>query len=346
MTRSDIRLALPSKGRLELAAIDFLASAGLRVDKPNPRQYFARIPALPGLTVMFQRPGDIVVSVREGSVDFGIAGLDAVEERRGGDGEIIVLHEALDFGHCALTLAVPEEWPVHAISNPTPLRSGGYSLQSQISKLPHPLRVATQYPNLTGHFLADHGLSPFSLIAAEGTLEVAPAIGYADMIADLVSSGQTLHDNRLRALDDGVILRSQAVLFANRAALKTRPEVLALAHQLLEYIEAYLRGQENYMVVANMRGRRSPSGDDDPEAIAQALFAQPDLGGLQGPTLAPVFTRAGDLWHSVTIVVHKDRLIPAVKALRAVGGSGVIVAPITYIFEEEPERARRLNENL
>src|SRR5216683_326178 len=80
MTRSDIRLALPSKGRLEQPAIEFLAAAGLRVDKPNPRQYFARIPALPNLTVMFQRPGDIVVSVREGSVDFGLAGLDAVEE--------------------------------------------------------------------------------------------------------------------------------------------------------------------------------------------------------------------------------------------------------------------------
>jgi ATP phosphoribosyltransferase len=326
--RTDIRLALPSKGRLELATIDFLASAGLRVDKPNPRQYFARIPALPGLTVMFQRPGDIVVSVREGSVDFGLAGLDAVEERRGADGEILVLHEALNFGHCALTLAVPEEWPVQSVSDLRPLTSD----------LHHPLRVATQYPNLTSRFLTAHAI-PHALIAAEGTLEVAPAIGYADIIADLVSSGQTLHDNRLRALDDGVILRSQAVLFANRAALKTRPEVLALARQLLEYIEAYLRGQENYMVVANMRG-------DDPAAIARALFAQPDLGGLQGPTLAPVFTRSGELWHSVTIVVHKDRLIPAVKALRAVGGSGVIVAPITYIFEEEPERARRLNSNL
>ncbi|MCS6911222.1 MAG: hypothetical protein NZM11_11760, partial [Anaerolineales bacterium] len=71
MSRTDIRLALPSHGRLEAAALDFLAAAGLRVDKPNPRQYFARIPALPALTVLFQRPGDIVVSVREGSVDFG-----------------------------------------------------------------------------------------------------------------------------------------------------------------------------------------------------------------------------------------------------------------------------------
>jgi ATP phosphoribosyltransferase len=199
--------------------------------------------------------------------------------------------------------------------------------------------VATQYPGLTGRFLREAGLEAFTLIAAEGTLEVAPTIGYADIISDLVSSGQTLHDNRLRVLEGGLILQSQAVFFANRAALRTRPKVLSLARQLLEFLEAYLRGQENFMVVANMRG-------DDPAAIAQALFAQPDLGGLQGPTLAPVFTRAGALWHSVTIVVHKDRLIPAVKALRAVGGSGVIVSPVTYIFEEEPERARRLNEDL
>ncbi len=326
MPRTDIRLALPSKGRLEQDTLAFLASAGLRVDKPNPRQYFAHLPALPGLTVMFQRPGDIVVSVREGSVDFGIAGLDALEERRGPDGEILLLHEALGYGQCSLALAVPEEWPVH---NTTDLRT---------HPLPHPLRVATKYPVLTSRFLTAHAL-PHTLINAEGTLEVAPAIGYADLIADLVSSGQTLHDNRLRALTDGLILHSQAVFFANRAALKTRPEVLDLARQLLEYLEAYLRGQENYLVVANMKG-------PDPDVIARALFAQPDLGGLQGPTLAPVLTRTGERWHSVTIVIHKDRLIPAVRALRAVGGSGVIVTPVTYIFEEEPERARRLNENL
>ena len=328
-TRADIRLALPSKGRLEVPALEFLAAAGLRVDKPNPRQYFAQIPALPGLTVLFQRPGDIVVSVREGSIDFGLAGLDAVEERRGDDGEVMILHEALHFGYCALALAVPEEWPEQNLA----------ALAARVAGMDRPLRVATQYPNLTARFLRASGVAEPHLIAAEGTLEVAPAIGYADMICDLVSSGQTLHDNRLRVLEGGVVLRSQAVFFANRHALKQRPEVLSLARQLLEYLEAYLRGQENYMVVANMRG-------ESPQAIAAALFAQADLGGLQGPTIAPVYTRSGEVWHAVTIVVHKDRLIPAVRALRTVGGSGVIVSPVTYIFEEEPERARRLNEDL
>src|SRR5689334_17792896 len=105
-----IRLSLPSKGRLESSALDFLAAAGLRVFKPNPRQYQADIPALPELGVIFQRPGDIVVSVRQGSMDFGITGLDMIEEKRGENGNIIILHDALGFGSCALTLAVPEFW--------------------------------------------------------------------------------------------------------------------------------------------------------------------------------------------------------------------------------------------
>src|SRR5512140_1653020 len=106
----DIRLSLPSKGRLQEDAMNFLAETGLSVHKPNPRQYQAQIPALPDLGVLFQRPSDIVVSVRQGSVDFGITGIDVIEEKRGEDDDILILYDALGFGHCALTLAVPEAW--------------------------------------------------------------------------------------------------------------------------------------------------------------------------------------------------------------------------------------------
>jgi ATP phosphoribosyltransferase len=110
LSQPTIRLSLPSKGRLEIDALDFLSAAGLKIFKPNPRQYQAELPALPELGVIFQRPGDIVVSVRQGSIDFGISGLDVLEERRGDAerGEIIILHDSLGFGSCALTLAVPE----------------------------------------------------------------------------------------------------------------------------------------------------------------------------------------------------------------------------------------------
>jgi ATP phosphoribosyltransferase len=325
-----IRLSLPSKGRLEVDALDFLAAAGLRVFKPNPRQYQAEVPAFPDLSVIFQRPGDIVVSVRQGSVDFGIAGLDVIEERRGANGEILIMHDALGFGFCALTLAIPETWKsVHDIA----------SLREYARSFERPLRVATKFPVLTERFLNNNEI-PHTLIAAEGTLETAPTLGYADVISDLVSSGQTLQDNRLRPLPDGVILRSQAALIANRKALQTRPEALEVGHRLLEYIEAHLRAEGNLLVTANMRG-------DSPEAIAQKMFTQTVVGGLQGPTISPVIVRDATFkWFSVTVVVRRDQLPQAISELRAIGGSGIIVSPVTYIFEEVPPRYKALLEAL
>jgi ATP phosphoribosyltransferase len=203
-----------------------------------------------------------------------------------------------------------------------------------------PLRAATKFPQLTGDFLTRQGIQPFKLVDAEGALEVAPTIGYADMICDLVSSGQTLHDNRLRPLEDGVILHSQAALIANRAALQARPEVLGVARLLLEYIEARLRAEDHVAVFANMRG-------ESPQAIAERMFALETLGGLQGPTISPVIVRGENGgWYAVHIVVRRDCLFEAVADLRSIGGSGVVVAPVAYIFEEEPNRCQAMLEAL
>mgnify|MGYP003377648610 CR=1 FL=1 len=320
--QQSIRLSLPSKGRLQDDSMEFLAECGLTVQKLNPRQYQAKMPALPDLTVLFQRPSDIVVSVRQGSVDFGITGIDVLEEKRGDNGDVIILHDALGFGHCSLKLAVPESW-----TNVTNISS----LKKYAGTFDHPLRVATKFPVLTERFLNQNNIS-HTLISAEGTLETAPTIGYADIISDLVSSGQTLQDNRLRALPDGLIQASQSALIANRKALQTNPEALEMARRLLEYIEAHLRAKENLLVIANMRGESS-------EAIAQKIFTQTSVGGLQGPTISPIITReANQGWHSVTVVVRRDHLTQAIAELRGIGGSGIIVSPVTYIFEEEPPR--------
>ena len=85
----------------------------------------------------------------------------------------------------------------------------------------------------------------------------------------------------MRPLPDGVIQPSQAAFIANRKALQSRPDALEMAHRLLEYIEAHLRAKENLLVIANMRG-------ESPEAIAQRMFTQTTVGGLQGPTISPV----------------------------------------------------------
>jgi ATP phosphoribosyltransferase len=221
---------------------------------------------------------------------------------------------------------VPETWAL--------VRSTA-DLAGRASTLGRPLNIATKYPALTARFLDKSGI-PYRLISAEGTLETAPAIGYADLIADLVSSGQTLRDNRLRALPDGMIQTSQAALIANRRALLERPPALAIARHLLEYIEAHLRAAGNVAIFANIRG-------ESPAHIARRIFAQETIGGLQGPTISPVVVRDGDPnWYAVHIVIRRDRLFQAIAELRSIGGAGV-VTPVTYIFEEEPLRYKAMS---
>lgn len=194
-----------------------------------------------------------------------------------------------------------------------------------------PLRVATKYPNLAARMLDSQKIN-YTLISAEGTLEAAPHIGYADIICDLVSSGQTLQDNRLRALSDGLVLRSQAALIGNVAALKNKPAALLIARHLLEYIDAHQRAAENLAVFANMRG-------ESPEAIARLIFTQTSVGGLQGPTISKIITRQEENnWYAVNVIVKRGELFKAINEIRAIGGSGVVVMPVTYIFEEEPPR--------
>ena len=333
MSRTDIRLALPSKGALHKDAFDFLEACGLKIFRPNPRQYEATIPSLPELTVMFQRPGDIVAGVREGSLDFGMTGLDILAEKAYGRSHtILVIHDALGFGPCTLYLAVPEAQTPHTMADLA-------AWAKELGANGRSLRVATKFPKITGAYLEKHGVAPVKLISVEGTLEIAPTIGYADIISDLVSSGITLRDNHLRTIEDGEILASQACLIANKEALKTRPEVLSVARQLIEYIEAHLRAENSYLVTTNVRG-------SSPEDIAEKMLSQPHLRGLRGPTIAPVVARHHvpdePDWFAVNIVVQKSNLFQAIAELRAIGGSGVVVSPCKYIFEEEPERYRAM----
>ncbi len=325
-----LRLSIPSKGRLAEDSLNFLAACGLEVYKPNPRQYEASIPSVPGLTVLFQRPTDIVISVRNGSVDFGITGLDVLTEFHGPNGDILTIHPGLGFGSCTLDVIVPEAWTDVSRMD---------DLKRKQAELGRPLRVATKFPNAAKPFFAGHGLAESVFIAAEGTLEIAPTIGYADLITDLVSTGTTLRDNHLKRLQDGQILSSQACLIANRAALKANPEALAIARVLLEFIVAHLRASKAVSVFANVRG-------DSPETIARLMFSQRVIGGLQGPTLSPVITRQGEQWYAAHLIVRKDQLAQAIAELRAIGGSGVVVAPVTYIFEEEPAEYRAMLEAL
>jgi ATP phosphoribosyltransferase len=329
--RRAIRLALPSKGRMEEETLAFLDGCGLQVTKLNPRQYVASMPAIPEVEIWFQRSADIVLKVRYGDVDLGITGFDSVAEYGDEGDEIIILHDVLGFGGCQLVLAVPDEWDDVASLDDLAALARGRAAEGQV------LRVGTKYERLVTRFLAGHGLESCQLIRAEGALEAGPAMGYVDLIADLSASGTTLRENRLKPIEGGALLASQACLIGNRHALKTRPEALAIAKQLLEFIEAHLRAAGFHAIIANIQG-------ESPEVVAQKVLSQPDLAGLRGPTIAPVYLRDPAVrdWYAISIIVRKQRLVQAVEQLRAIGGSGVVVSPATYIFEDEPATYRKL----
>lgn len=316
-----IRIALPSKGKLAKDSTDLFANVGFTIYNPNPRQYIATISQLRGVEVIFQRPGDIVISVRNGSVDFGITGRDIyLEKSFGSNGSILELHSQLDFGQCSLNLIVPENWEN---------TSSVADLIAICNSLQRPLKIATKFPNLTAKFLQAYPSIEFEMIQAEGTLEIAPTIGYADMIVDLVSTGTTLRDNRLKILTDGLILQSQACLIANRNSIKSDRKTLTIAKQLLEFIGAYLRANNNLSIFANIQG-------DSPEIIAAKIIDKEIIKGLQGPTLSKVITQENENWYAIHLIVRKDELHQAIREIRAIGGSGVVVSPVNYIFEERP----------
>lgn len=331
---SPLRLALPSKGRLQQSTLAFLSRCGFEVRQSATRGYVGLIDGLPQVVALFQRPRDIVTSVANGGVDFGITGLDVTRESGAGD-RLRIVHEALGYGRCRLVLAVPEQWAEQTLSDLS-------ARATAMAAAGRALRVATVYPRLTGDFLRERGVGPFELVEAEGALEVMPEIGSADMICDLTETGSTLQQNRLRLLKDGAVTATQACLIANAKSLG-RPEALAAATEMLEYIEAHLRAEGFVHLFANIRGASA-------EDIADRMFHQTTLYGLQGPTISPLVPSprapdAGDgatRWFAVNLIVRRDELTDAVNQLRAIGGSGVVVSPVTYIFEEQPDRIARM----
>lgn len=315
-----IRIALPSKGLLAEGSKQLLADVGLPIYSPNPRQYIATIPLLPGIEVIFQRPGDIVISVRDGSVDFGITGRDIYLEKRDSNEKILELHSQLGFGKCTLNVIVPDHWlEINSLAD----------LQQLQRSLERPLKIATKFPNLTNNFFTTETKCSIGVIQAEGALEIAPTVGYADLIVDLVSTGTTLRDNRLKNLPGGMILASEACLIANRERLKHNPDTLTMATQLLEMIGAHLRGKQNLAVFANVRANSM-------DEISDKIFEKEVIGGLQGPTVSPILNRDTEHFFAIHVVVRKEDLHKAIGEIRDIGGSGVVVTPVNYIFEEEP----------
>ncbi|XP_057820347.2 ATP phosphoribosyltransferase 2, chloroplastic isoform X3 [Cryptomeria japonica] len=314
-----------------------LKDCQLGIRQANPRQYVAHVPGLSNLEVWFQRPKDIVRKLMSGDLDLGIIGYDTVSEHGQGNEDLILVHDALEFGQCRLSLAIPNDGIYKNIST-----------LDHLAAMPQwtterPLRIATGYTNLGKAFAKENGLIHVTFLTEDGVLEAAPAMGIADAILDLVSSGTTLHENNLKEIEGGLVLNSQGVFVANKKALVQHRDVLEIAHEMLERLEAHLKAVEEFKVTANMRGSSA-------QEVAEKIFMHTDFHGFQGPTVGPVYWRNnGEVrtgYYAIMLCVPKQSLYKCVRQLRAAGGSGVLVSPLTYIFDEEPSRWRKLLDQL
>lgn len=317
-----LRLAIPSDGELYQSTLTFLSESGLPVQRSSPRSYTGIIKGLPNTTVLFQRTADIPIKVGEGSADIGITGLDRFLELGSEEGDTDVIIQALGFGNCELVMAVPDSWlDVDSIYDLA-------DLSTDFRERGIDLRIATKYPRLVQRHLYVHGVNYFSLIQSSGTLEAAPAMGFADIIADISSSGTTIRENHLKTIEGGSILTSQACIIANKKLLSGNPDSINATRLLLEYVEAYIRARDFYTITANING-------SSPEEISENLIKKPEISGIKGPTISRVYSDDNEIWYSVTMVVPRDVLPSAISHIRNIGGGSVTVAKAHYVFEDQ-----------
>jgi ATP phosphoribosyltransferase len=269
--------------------------------------------------VLFQRTADITQKVEEGSAEMGVTGLDRYLEYRNEETQAAILIEDLHYGRCDFVLAVPESWL--DITSVNDLADLAVEFRQEGKQL----RIATKYPRLLRRYLFAHGINYFTLVPVSGTLEAAPTAGYADLIADLSASGTTLRENRLKTLEGGTILSSQACLIGNPPLLAVSREGLERSRALMEMMEAHLRAEPFYRLTANVRGV-------SPEEVSATILARPDLAGLRGPTVARVYNVAEEDWYSVSLLVKKERLLEAVDHLRDAGGVDIAASQVNYLF--------------
>lgn len=328
-TRNELRLAIPSDGALYEPTDEFLRASGMPNKRISARGYTGKIMAVEGVSTLFQRASDIPSKVEDGTADCGIVGLDRFLEYHQEGGDSLVVIEDLRFGGCELALAVPETW----LDVTTTADLGDLALEFR--ERGREMRVATKYPRLTQRFLFSKDINYLTLIPSSGTLEVAPAIGQADLIADVTATGTTLRENRLKTLIDGTILTSQSCLIVNKKTLAGAETKLAQIKAILERAEGYLRAQDYCSLAANVQG---PSQ----EAVATRVLDRRDISGVEGPTIAPVYSAEGGDWYSVTVLVEKARVLDAVEHMRQFGGTGITVTQPSYLFLDKCQAYQRL----
>ena len=277
-----LRIAIQKSGRLFEDSTALLKECGidLRNVKDRLRTESDNFP----LEVFFLRDDDIPQYVQDGVADIGIVGQNVLLEK----GKQAVTVEELGFGKCRLSIAVP--------------RSMDYEGVQQLAGK----RIATSYPNLVEKWLSGQGVQA-EIHEISGSVEIAPGIGLADVVCDLVSSGGTLFMNGLKEVE--TILQSQAVLIRND---KLTSEQLELLERLLFRIRAVKKAKRNKYVLLNAPNDR----------LKEIISLLP---GMKSPTVLPL---AESGWSSVHSVLSEDEFWDRIEKLKEAGAQGILVIPI------------------
>lgn len=333
----DITLALPSKGAIAEPTYNFLRECGLKIVKPNPRQYTGIMPAIPSMGLLFQRVKDVVYKVADGTADLGISGLDVVYENPSDN--VIIIDPALDYGHCKLVIAVPESWV--DVENLNDLADVAIEFRENKGRN---LRIATTFTHQTREFLHANQIHYFNLVKADGAIEAAPTIGYADIIVDLTQTGTTLRENHLKQIEGGTIANSQACLIGHKDALLTKPHVLRAVKSMCEYFDAARQGKAYVQLSVDMAANTA-------EELGELLTANPLTHGLIGPTIAEIYGASktpsnSDKWFTVTLTIPNNNIETTVNFLRESGGTHVLVSPVRYAFFQQSATYTRLLDQL
>lgn len=285
-----LRIALPNKGRLSERALELFERAGLKAEFTSARALMATLGR--DFQAIFVRAEDITEFVADGAAELGVTGADLIAENGREVEELL----DLEFGRCRLVVAVPEK---SEIAHPADIPRGS--------------RVATSFPRLTATFFEEMG-TPIAIAPVSGAAEIAPHLGVADVIVDLVSTGSTLRVNNLREV--ATILESTARVIANKAAW-ANPETRRRLDGLVTALQSVLRAERKRYLMANVPKDR----------LAEVKKVIPGLGG---PTIVEVSD--GDGWVAAHSVVDEDLVYETITKLKELGAQGILVTRIERLM--------------
>ncbi|HEU4988888.1 MAG TPA: ATP phosphoribosyltransferase [Gemmatimonadaceae bacterium] len=286
-----LRIALPNKGRLADEARDLFRDAGLEIRARSDRALTASLGD--EFQALFVRAQDIPEFVADGAADVGVTGLDLIRES---DRPVRVVAD-LEFGFCRLAVAAREDGGVRSVAD-----------------LPTGTRVATTFPRIAGQFFAERGCA-VSVVPISGAAEIAPHIGIADVIVDLVSTGSTLRVNGLKEVE--TVMESSA-----RLIVAERPDALdAAQRQSADELAGAL------LSVLRARGQRYLMANVPREQMPQVREIVP---GLNGPTVIDILN--GGSMVAVHAVVPASGVFRTVSRLKALGAEGILITRIERLM--------------